>query len=44
MNDIAKVGDILEVRVYGIDKEKGRIQLEKVVKEEEKKAEVNIIL
>ena len=44
VNDIAKVGDILEVRVYGIDKEKGRIQLEKVVKEEEKKAEVNIIL
>ena len=28
----AKVGDILEVRVYGIDKEKGRIQLEKVIK------------
>jgi polyribonucleotide nucleotidyltransferase len=44
VNDIAKVGDILEVRVYGIDKEKGRIQLEKVVKEEEKKEEVNIIL
>lgn len=44
VNDIAKVGDILEVRVYGIDKEKGRIQLEKIVKEEEKKTEVNIIL
>lgn len=30
VNDIAKVGEIVKVKVYSIDKEKGRIGLEKV--------------
>lgn len=31
VNDVAKVGEIIKVRVYGVDKEKGRIGLEKIV-------------
>ncbi|MBS9784026.1 polyribonucleotide nucleotidyltransferase [Candidatus Gracilibacteria bacterium] len=31
VNDIAKVGDIVKVKVYSVDKEKGRIGLMKVV-------------
>lgn len=33
VNDIAKIGEIVKVRVYNVDKEKGRIQLEKIVEE-----------
>ena len=31
VNDVAKVGEIIKVRVYSVDKEKGRIGLEKIV-------------
>ncbi len=31
VNDVAKVGEIVKVRVYNIDAEKGRIGLEKIV-------------
>jgi polyribonucleotide nucleotidyltransferase len=31
VNDVAKVGEIIKVRVYWVDKEKGRIGLEKIV-------------
>lgn len=31
VNDVAKVGEIVKVRVYNVDKEKGRIGLEKVL-------------
>lgn len=30
VNDVAKVGEIIKVRVYSVDKEKGRIGLEKM--------------
>ena len=32
VNDVVKEGDIVKVRVYSVDKEKGRIGLEKIVK------------
>ena len=31
VNTVAKVGEIVKVKVYGVDKEKGRIALEKIV-------------
>ncbi len=31
VNDVAKMGEIVKVRVYNVDKEKGRIGLEKIV-------------
>ncbi len=31
VNDVAKVGEIIKVKVYAVDKEKGRIGLEKIV-------------
>ena len=31
VNDVAKVGEIVKVRVYAVDREKGRIGLEKIV-------------
>jgi transcriptional accessory protein Tex/SPT6 len=31
VNNVAKVGEIVKVRVYNVDKEKGRIGLEKIV-------------
>jgi transcriptional accessory protein Tex/SPT6 len=31
VNDVAKVGEIVKVRVYNVDKEKWRIGLEKIV-------------
>jgi predicted RNA-binding protein with RPS1 domain len=31
VNDVAKVGEVVKVRVYNVDKEKGRIGLEKIV-------------
>jgi polyribonucleotide nucleotidyltransferase len=31
VNDVAKVGEIVKVKVYAVDKEKGRIWLEKIV-------------
>lgn len=33
VNTVAKVGEVVTVRVYNVDKEKGRIGLEKVVEE-----------
>lgn len=30
VNDVAKVGEIVKVKVYAVDKEKGRIGLEKI--------------
>lgn len=30
-HDVAKLGEMVKVRVYGVDKEKGRISLEKMV-------------
>ncbi len=34
-NTVAKVGEIVKVRVYNVDKEKGRIGLEKILSEAE---------
>ena len=31
VNNIAKVGEIIKVKVYSVDKEKGRIGLEKII-------------
>lgn len=31
VNTVAKVGEIVKVKVYNVDKEKGRIGLEKIV-------------
>jgi polyribonucleotide nucleotidyltransferase len=31
VNDVAKVGEIVKVKVYSVDREKGRIGLEKIV-------------
>ena len=31
VNDVAKVGEIVKVKVYAVDREKGRIGLEKIV-------------
>ena len=31
VNSVAKVGEIVKVKVYSVDKEKGRIGLEKIV-------------
>ena len=31
VNDVAKVGEIVQVKVYSVDKEKGRIGLEKII-------------
>ena len=31
VNDVAKEGEIVKVKVYSVDKEKGRIGLEKIV-------------
>lgn len=31
VNDVAKVGEVVKVKVYAVDKEKGRIGLEKIV-------------
>lgn len=31
VNDVAKVGEIVKVKVYAVDKEKGRIGLEKII-------------
>lgn len=31
VNNVAKVGEVIKVRVYNVDKEKGRIGLEKIV-------------
>jgi predicted RNA-binding protein with RPS1 domain len=31
VNDVAKVGEVVKVRVYNVDKEKGRIGLEKII-------------
>lgn len=36
VNDVAKVGDTIRVKVYNVDKEKGRIGLEKILSDEEK--------
>lgn len=36
VNEVAKVGDIVKVKVYNVDKEKGRIGLEKIISESEK--------
>ncbi len=33
VNDVAKEGEIVKVKVYSVDKEKGRIGLEKIVAE-----------
>ncbi len=33
VNDVAKVGEVIKVRVYAVDKEKGRIGLEKIGQE-----------
>ncbi len=33
VNDVAKVGEIVKVKVYNVDKEKNRIGLEKIVEE-----------
>ena len=34
VNDVAKEGEIVKVKVYSVDKEKGRIGLEKIVASE----------
>lgn len=31
VNTVAKVGEIVKVKVYSVDKEKGRIGLEKII-------------
>ena len=31
VNDVAKEGEIVKVKVYSVDKEKGRIGLEKII-------------
>ena len=31
VNTVAKVGEVVKVKVYNVDKEKGRIGLEKIV-------------
>lgn len=36
VNSVAKVGDIVKVRVYKIEKDKNRIGLEKILSDEEK--------
>lgn len=38
VNDVAKVGEIVKVRVYKVEKDKGRIGLEKILSESEKQA------